>query len=156
MANDIYGINDIRKSFEKLRNLKNIIKEEAYQTNTKNEIPIPNDERFAQTINELKQCVTNQLQGIQIKFEENPLYFYPNEDDIIMSFTIADMNNMTVNFKLNDSNGQGCYISCNNTQLNDDNAKHIQQIKYAFDAWKKNLLQDASIISNIKSALVNK
>ena len=156
MANDIYGINDIRKSFEKLRNLKNIIKEEAYQTNTKNEIPIPNDERFAQTINELKQCVTNQLQGIQIKFEENPLYFYPNDDDIIMSFTISDMNNMTVNFKLNDSNGQGCYISCNNTQLNDDNTKHIQQIKYAFDAWKKNLLQDASIISNIKSALVNK
>ena len=119
-------------------------------------ISLPNDERFGETVKSLQQCVTKQLQGTQIKFEDDSLYFYPSDNDLIMTFTISDMNNMVVNFKLNDSNGQGCYISCENTQLNDENTKHIQQIKYAYDSWRQSLIEDDSIIKNIKSALLKK
>lgn len=151
MAQDYYKDNDIRKMLRKIREYVTLNEDASSQ----NGIPIPKDERFGETVKALEQCVTNQLQNIQVQFENQSLYFYPNGDDIIMTFSIPDMNNMVVNFKLKDSNGQGCYISCENTQLNDDNSKRIQQIKYAFDTWKQSLIQDSSIIQNIKSALTN-
>lgn len=151
MAQDYYKDNDIRKMLRIIREHANLNENVSNQ----NGIPIPKDERFGETVKALEQCVTNQLQNIQVQFENQSLYFYPNGDDIIMTFSIPDMNNMVVNFKLKDSNGQGCYISCENTQLNDDNSKRIQQIKYAFDTWKQSLIQDSSIIQNIKSALTN-
>lgn len=147
---DFYKDSDIKKMLKLIREGV-----EAVNANiNKEEIPIPKDERFGETVKALEQCVTNQLQNVQVQFEDQSIYFYPKDNDIIMTFTISDMNNMVVNFKLNDSNGQGCYISCENTQLNDDNAKRIQQIKYAYDTWKQSIVQDASIIQNIKNALL--
>ena len=143
---DFYKDSDIKKMLKLIREGV-----EAVNANiNKEEIPIPKDERFGETVKALEQCVTNQLQNVQVQFEDQSIYFYPKDNDIIMTFTISDMNNMVVNFKLNDSNGQGCYISCENTQLNDDNAKRIQQIKYAYDTWKQSIVQDASIIQNIR------
>ena len=138
------------------RKILKLIRESAYNniSSEKNDIVVPNDERFGDTIKSLQQCVTNQLQNIQVKFDEDSLHFYPKDSDIIMSFTISDMNSMIVNFKLNDNNGQGCYISCENTQLNDENTKHIQQIKYAYDAWRQSILNDSGIIQNFKTSLL--
>ena len=137
---------DIRELLNRISSLKKVNEEKS--------IPIPKDERFGNTVDSLQKIVISQLQGIQVKFEDNSIFFYPKDNDIIMSFSIPDLNNMIVNFKLNDSNGQGCYISCNNTQLNDDNVKYIQRLKYSFDTWKKSLIEDDSIINNIKSSLL--
>ena len=129
---------------------------EGVEQNDKKGIPLPKDEKFGETVKSLEGCVTQQMEGTQVKFEENSVYFYPQDNDMMMTFTIADMNDMVVNFKLNDPNGQGCYISCDNTQLNDENTKKVQQVKYAYDTWRKSIISDDSIISNIKSALVGR
>lgn len=134
------------------RNMLRLIRESS----DKKEIPLPKNEIFGDTVKALEDCVKKQMQGLQIKFAENSVYFYPDDEDIIMTFIIMDLNKMVVNFKLNDSTGQGCYITCENVQMTDENAKNLQKIKYAFDAWKENLIQDSSIISNIKSSLLEK
>lgn len=146
MEKKINGTQYIREMLSKIRRLT--------ENENKTEIDVPIDAKFGSTVNSLLSKVKEQLSNSNLDFGNHPLVFYPKTNDISMTFLIKDMNNMVVQFRLNDANGQGCYISSNETQLTDDNTKKIQRIKYAFDSWKESILQDDTFIRDLKNNLV--
>lgn len=151
MANNMAVIKEdlyTRNILKKVRMLKEDIRKDSNAP-----IEVPNDVKFGQTVKALTDVIRQQLNSSNISFGDKPLLYYPNDKDLVMNFNIKDMNNMIVQFRLNDMNGQGCYISCDNMTLNDDNVKRIQGVKYAYDSWKETLIKDDSIIKELETSL---
>lgn len=129
---------------EKIRNLSDnllIEKIEEKKTVEKKEetdddgIAITDSPEFGeQTLTNQKETIINKLK-VLIKFSENPLIFYPKSMDLIFSGEITSLK-MKWQFRLNDPNGDGCYIWADELQLTQENIDKINQLRGYFLAWR--------------------
>ena len=123
-------IRNINEHLYNYKNNKKIITEENDNSNGNNgqSIQIEKLPSFNQTVNDWKN---NIRQNIQSNTTFDSFLYYPKEQDIVINFTINDMNNLKAQMRLNDSSGNGIYIWVNGLQMNDINLPKIQHIKAA-------------------------
>lgn len=133
---------------------KNIIKEDNQTNNSDNSsINIDKINAFASTITDWKN---NIKQNIQSNIDFNSFVYYPSQNDIVVNFSIIDMNNAKVQMRLNDSSGNGIYVWLNGVQLNDINLPKIQHIKASYDNWRSGLIKDSTILEDLNKFIENK
>ena len=137
--------NMLRKLNELKANKKTLLKEDNEnngQAYSLDKIP-----PLSNTINGWKQNIIENIQS-SIKFDS--FLFYPNDKNVVVNFTIVDIN-INVKMKLNDSSTYGLFIWANELQLNDSIMNKIQHIKSSFDNWRNSLIKDNTILNDIQN-----
>ena len=76
--------------------------------------------------------------------------FYPNDKNVVVNFTIVDIN-INVKIKLNNNSTYGLFIWANELQLNDSIMNKIQHIKSSFDNWRNSLIKDNTILNDMQN-----
>lgn len=80
--------------------------------------------------------------GEQTKFNDDSLLYYPESDDLVLNAKIPSMN-MRFQFRYNDP-GEGLYIWCDATPLNERNLRTIGKVNDAYLNWRQNLITSSS------------
>lgn len=141
----IKAINEaINKS---ISNKKSLIKEGVEDSSQA--FSLENIPSLSNTINGWKN---NIIENIQSSINFNSFLFYPKDKNIIVNFTIVDIN-LSVKMKLNDSSTYGLFIWANELQLNDSIMTKIQHIKSSFDNWRNGIIRDNTILNDIQNSI---
>ena len=143
-------LNRLNEHLDNFKKNKSILNEENENNQSSQSLHIDSIPSFNQTVNDWKN---NIKQNIQSNTTFNSFLYYPKEQDIVINFTINDMNDLKVQMRLNDSSGNGIYIWINGLQLNDINLPKIQHIKAAYDNWRSGLIKDSTVLDDLKKFL---
>ena len=68
----------------------------------------------------------------------NPMLYYPEDGDVVLSGKIPTLNDMRFQFRFKDQNG-GCYVWSSPLTLNKDTISTISRIFGVFENWKNEL-----------------
>lgn len=68
----------------------------------------------------------------------NPMLYYPEDGDVILSGKIPTLNDMRFQFRFKDQNG-GCYVWSSPLTLNKDTISTLSRIFGVFENWKNEL-----------------
>ncbi len=102
--------------------------------------------------NALTQEITKMKSAINanVNIPQDGITVYPDDNDVVMSGTISDLNNLQFQFKYNDSAG-GCYITISSPLvLNKENYEKISKIYSYYQNWKQEWLKKLPEYQNKK------
>ena len=68
----------------------------------------------------------------------NPMLYYPEDGDVVLSGKIPTLNDMRFQFRFKDQNG-GCYVWSSPLTLNKDTISTLSRIYGVFENWKNEL-----------------
>lgn len=108
--------------------------------NNNNGVPVT-DEFGERGLSGQKKAISSALQS-NINFDDNCLIFYPNDNDIVFSGTIADLNGLKWQFRFNDPSGTGCYIWTGNgpIQLNNNTMDKLNKLSGYYKNWRQDII----------------
>lgn len=135
MLEKIRNINSKELLTEEIDEKVSETEEEVSDEDTDDGIAITDSPEFGeQTLTNQKETIINKLK-LLINFSENPLIYYPKSMDLIFSGEVSSLK-MKWQFRLNDPNGDGCYIWADEFQLTKENVDKINQLRGYYLAWR--------------------
>lgn len=88
-----------------------------------------------------KKAISSALQ-VNMSFDDNCLILYPEDNDIVFSGTIADLNGLKWQFRFNDPSGSGCYVWTGDgpLQLNQNTMDKLNKLSGYYKNWRKDII----------------
>lgn len=136
----------------------------SLQENSNNEqmgsIAITNSPRFGQNVLQTQEdAFKNAVDGGAQFADENendpnsnPLVYIVGDgaghgDDLIFSGTIPGKNNLKFQFRLKDSDGDGCFIWADGLRLTDENVRTLFKIQGYYRNWRDEWQSEGKMLS---------
>lgn len=128
---------DIKKTINAFRNIDklqiNKLLNEDIEEKTDG-VPYTMDDELMSSIIE----TTKTQFGADFTGFSNPMLYYPEDGDVVLSGKIPTLNDMRFQFRFKDQNG-GCYVWSSPLTLNKDTISTISRIFGVFENWKNEL-----------------
>lgn len=127
---------DIKASFDTFRSSMKKILESEGNFGEIGGIPYTmNDEMMKNIVEITKTNFSADYTGLK-----NPMLYYPNNDNIILSGVVPSLNNLQFMYKYPPQDGIGCYIwHADNMALNNDNLGILKKMVGTYENWKEEL-----------------
>lgn len=128
---------DIKESMNAFRNIDklriNELLNEEIEENTDGVPYTMNDELMSSILETTKAQFGADFTGFS-----NPMLYYPEDGDVVLSGKIPTLNDMRFQFRFKDQNG-GCYVWSSPLTLNKDTISTLSRIYGVFENWKNEL-----------------
>lgn len=128
---------DIKKTINAFRNIDklqiNKLLNEDIEEKTDG-VPYTMDDELMSSIIE----TTKTQFGADFTGFSNPMLYYPEDGDVVLSGKIPTLNDMRFQFRFKDQNG-GCYVWSSPLTLNKDTISTLSRIFGVFENWKNEL-----------------
>ena len=129
---------ELKKTFDTLRNLDSskingLLTEDIEEKNTEGVPYTTNDELMSSIVETTKTQFGADYTGFT-----NPMLYYPEDGDVVLSGKIPTLNDMKFQFRFKDQNG-GCYIWSSPLTLNRETLSTLSKIYGVFENWKNEL-----------------
>lgn len=128
---------DIKKTINAFRNIDklqiNKLLNEEIEEKTDG-VPYTMDDELMSSIIE----TTKTQFGADFTGFSNPMLYYPEDGDVVLSGKIPTLNDMRFQFRFKDQNG-GCYVWSSPLTLNKDTISTLSRIFGVFENWKNEL-----------------
>ena len=128
---------DIKESMNAFRNIDklriNELLNEEIEEKTDGVPYTMNDELMSSILETTKAQFGADFTGFS-----NPMLYYPEDGDVVLSGKIPTLNDMRFQFRFKDQNG-GCYVWSSPLTLNKDTISTLSRIYGVFENWKNEL-----------------
>lgn len=128
---------DIKKTINAFRNIDklqiNKLLNEDIEEKTDG-VPYTMDDELMSSIIE----TTKTQFGADFTGFSNPMLYYPEDGDVVLSGKIPTLNDMRFQYRFKDQNG-GCYVWSSPLTLNKDTISTLSRIFGVFENWKNEL-----------------
>lgn len=130
---------DIKKSINAIHKINrdfiyNVLLQESVEEKTGESVPYTTNDELMSSIMETAKAQF----GADFNGFTNPMLYYPEDGDVVLSGKIPTLNDMKFQFRFKDQNG-GCYIWSSPLTLNKDTLSTLNRIYGVFDNWKNEL-----------------
>lgn len=137
---------DIRETIDRFRIAENKLKmlnegvteDEEWNSGYKNGVDsvpyMQQDEVMSSSIQIAKQQF-----GADFSKFKNPMLYYPDDGDIVLSGEISSLNNAKFQFRYKDPTNEGCFVWTEPIQLTESNLTILKKVYGVFKNWKSEL-----------------